>query len=55
MAASKKKKSGLGKGLNELFQGEDIQTMIDAIEKKPSQFAQVQIPFDQNRPIRYQA
>lgn len=54
MAASKKKKSGLGKGLNELFQGEDIQTMIDAIEKKPSQFAQVQIPIDQIRPNPYQ-
>ena len=54
MAASKKKKSGLGKGLNELFQGEDIQTMIDAIEKKPSQFAQIQVPIDQIRPNPYQ-
>ena len=28
--------------------------MIDAIEKKPSQFAQVQIPIDQIRPNPYQ-
>ena len=33
---------------------EDIQTMIDAIEKKPSQFAQIQVPIDQIRPNPYQ-
>ena len=46
MAASKKK-TGLGKGLDAIFndasQGADLKSMINAIEKKAPQMSQVMI------------
>jgi ParB family chromosome partitioning protein len=56
MAAGKKKK--LGKGLDAIFndasQGADLQSMINAIEKKSPQLSQVMISIDEIRPNPYQ-
>lgn len=57
MATSKKTKK-LGKGLDAIFndgaQGADLQSVINAIEKKAPQLAQVQIPLKDIRPNPYQ-
>jgi len=57
MATSRKKK-GLGKGLDAIFndasQGADIQSMINAIEKKAPQLSQVMISIEEIRPNPYQ-
>lgn len=57
MATSKKTKK-LGKGLDAIFgdvsQGADLQSMIDAIEKKAPQLSQVSIPLAEIRPNPYQ-
>lgn len=56
MATGKKKK--LGKGLDAIFndasQGADLQSMINAIEKKSPQLSQVMISIDEIRPNPYQ-
>lgn len=56
MATSKKKK--LGKGLDAIFneasQGADIQSMINAIEKKAPQLSQVMVSLKDIRPNPYQ-
>lgn len=52
MATSKKKK--LGKGLDEMFAGADLQSVIDAIERKAPQFTQVMIPIKDVRPNPHQ-
>jgi len=56
MATSRKKK--LGKGLDAIFneasQGADIQSMINAIEKKAPQLSQVMVPLKDIRPNPYQ-
>ena len=55
MATTKKKK--LGKGLDAIFgetQGGDLQSMIEAIEKKAPEMTQVQIPLNEIRPNPYQ-
>ena len=53
-----KKKSGLGKGLDAIFQngttGTDLTSMIDAIEKKAPEMAQNMIAVDEIRPNPYQ-
>jgi len=53
--AGKKK---LGKGLDAIFndasQGANIQSMIDAIEKKAPQMAQLLVPINEIRPNPYQ-
>lgn len=57
MATGKKTKK-LGKGLDAIFgdvsQGADLQSMIDAIEKKAPQLSQVQISLNEIRPNPYQ-
>lgn len=57
MATSKKSKK-LGKGLDAIFgdasQGGDLQSVIDAIEKKAPTLSQVQIPLNEIRPNPYQ-
>ena len=57
MAASKKK-TGLGKGLDAIFndasQGADLKSMINAIEKKAPQMSQVMISLSDIRPNPYQ-
>ena len=49
--ATSKKKQRLGKGLDAIFndasQGADIQSMINAIEKKAPQLSQVMIALDE--------
>lgn len=56
--ATSKKKSGLGKGLDAIFndgtQGADLQSMINAIEKKAPQLSQVMISLKDIRPNPYQ-
>ena len=56
--ATSKKKQRLGKGLDAIFndasQGADIQSMINAIEKKAPQLSQVMIALDDIRPNPYQ-
>ena len=55
MATTKKRK--LGKGLDAIFgetQGGDLQSMIEAIEKKAPEMAHVQIPLKDIRPNPYQ-
>ena len=56
--ATSKKKQRLGKGLDAIFndasQGADIQSMINAIEKKAPQLSQVMISLDDIRPNPYQ-
>lgn len=53
-----KKKTGLGKGLDAIFndgsQGNDIQSMLSAIEKKAPQLSQVNIPLKDIRPNPHQ-
>lgn len=57
MVASKKTKK-LGKGLDAIFsdaaQGGDLQSVINAIEKKAPQLSQVQVPLKDIRPNPYQ-
>ena len=56
MATKKTKK--LGKGLDAIFndasQGGDLQSVIDAIEKKAPQLSQIQVPLKDIRPNPYQ-
>lgn len=58
MATSKKTKK-LGKGLDAIFneasQGADIQSMINAIEKKAPQLSQVMVALKDIRPNPYQS
>ncbi len=57
MATGKRTKK-LGKGLDAIFndasQGVDLQSVIDAIEKKAPQMSQVEIPLKEIRPNPYQ-
>lgn len=57
MATSKKTRK-LGKGLDAIFndgaQGADLQSVIDAIEKKAPQMSQLEIPLKDIRPNPYQ-
>lgn len=59
MAASKRTTKKLGKGLDAIFndsssQGGDLQSVIQAIEKKAPQLSQVQVPLKDIRPNPYQ-